>query len=208
MALLRKYRVGQEGSAGGRAQSKGQECVRAVAIPACGSDSVCGEEGCGQSCITLPGTRRWHGQHGAAGGDGMPAATLSGLGCLGSVQTNSGVVCSANTAAGSTNTRPARAGCSGTHWLQAGFGPRSSQEWGQMRPQLKSHLRAGQCVRAGPRGAGTCLMVDGLGAEAEELRVLDPSLREVGWAALPVSPTVPKYNQSSPLPIPCPKADS
>lgn len=63
-------------------------------------------------------------------------------------------------------------------------------------------------VCTAPWGAGTCLAVDGPGAEAEELLVLDPAWGEVGGSTPPINTTIPKYDQTSPAPVPCPTADS
>lgn len=87
VSLLRKSKVGQEGAASGGAHGKSQERNRAAAIPVCtghlhglrwvsGCCSMCGEEGWGHSRITLPGTGRWHGQHGAASGEQRPVLAL------------------------------------------------------------------------------------------------------------------------------------
>lgn len=126
---LRKSRVGQEDAASGGSHGKGQERIRAAAIlvrggclhelqQVSGCCSVRREEGCGHSRITLPGSGRWHNQHSAASGEQRPVLALrvtcppppSLVSSLGSMQTNSRVVCSANTVAGNTNTQPARAG--------------------------------------------------------------------------------------------------
>jgi len=87
VSLLRKSRVGQEGAAGVGLTAKGQECVRAAAIlvgrghphglwKASGCCSMCGEEGCGHSHITLLDTGRWLSQHGAASGEQRPVLAL------------------------------------------------------------------------------------------------------------------------------------
>lgn len=60
---------------------------------------------------------RWRAMPCACSACSMPAVAVTGLGSLGSLQTNSQVVCSANTAAGNTNTQPAWVGCAGTHQI-------------------------------------------------------------------------------------------
>lgn len=93
-------------------------------------------------------------------------------------------------------------------------GPRQDSAPGAARHRARCHHSQSHIsgehrwARAGPWGAGTSPTVDGPGAEAEEL--LDTAPGEAVGAALPINPTVPKYNQTSPVPVPIPSptADS
>ena len=228
VSLWRKSRVWQEGAAGGRAHGKGQERVRAAAMPACGGHlrglrwdsgccSMCREEGCGHSCITLPGTGRWHGQHGAAGGEqcpvlALPAACLlppsPGLAPLAPCKQTAGL-CAVQTRRQATQT-PSQQG----RLVLEPTGPGQDSAPGAARRRARHHdgqshvLGERGWARAGPWGADTCLVADGPGAEAEELEVLDLAQGKVAGAHLPINPTIPKSNQTSPVPVPCPTADS
>lgn len=72
----------------------------------------------------------------------------------------------------------------------AGFSPRSGHR--SRHHRSRSHVSA-ECgwAHTGPWDAGTCLAEHGLGG-----------------APILINPTISKYNQTSPVPIPCPIADS